>query len=197
MPELPEVETIRRQLAGRIEGRVIEGATVSDARLVDPWETTDFADHLNGRRIERVDRVGKYLLLELDRGEALTLHLRMTGQLLWSDSVPDPPLPYTRAVLAFAGGGAVTFADARRFGTASFLPCEGRTAIWGGRTGVDAMSPSFTARALGRSLAVKKDVKKVTTAVKKDVAKAAPKKAAPKKAAPKTAAPKKAAPKKK
>ncbi len=42
MPELPEVETIRRQLAGRIEGRVIEGATVSDARLVDPWAAADF-----------------------------------------------------------------------------------------------------------------------------------------------------------
>ncbi len=153
MPELPEVETIRRQLAGRIEGRVIEAATVSDARLVDPWEAADFADHLTGRRIERVDRVGKYLLLELDGAEALTLHLRMTGQLLWSDSVPDPPLPYTRAVLGIEGGGAVTFADARRFGTAWFLPREGRAAIWGARTGVDAMSPSFTARALGRSLA--------------------------------------------
>ena len=153
MPELPEVETIRRQLAERIEGRVIEGVTVSDARLIDPWDPTDFAGHLDGRTIVRIDRVGKYLLVELDGGEALTLHLRMTGQLLWSDDVPDPPLPYSRAVIGIAGGGSVTFADARRFGTAWFLPRTGRRRVWAGRTGVDAMSPSFTARRLQRSLA--------------------------------------------
>lgn len=152
MPELPEVETIRRQLADRIEGRTIRGVEVRDARLVDPWAPADFADHLDGRRIERIDRVGKYLLLELDGDEALTLHLRMTGQLLWSDDVPSPPLPYARAVIGIEGGGSVTFADARRFGTAWFLPRRGRARIWAGRTGVDAMSPSFTARRLGASL---------------------------------------------
>ena len=153
MPELPEVETIRRQLAERIEGRIIRGVSISDARLVDPWSPDDFAAHLDGRAIEHIDRVGKYLLLELDGGEALTLHLRMTGQLLWSDAVPDPPLPYSRAVIGIEGGGAVTFADARRFGTAWFLPREGRRRIWAGRTGVDAMSPSFTAKRLQGSLA--------------------------------------------
>jgi formamidopyrimidine-DNA glycosylase len=73
MPELPEVETIRRQLAERVEGRTIRGVSITDARLVDPWNPDDFAAHLNGRSIERIDRVGKYLLIELDGGEALTL----------------------------------------------------------------------------------------------------------------------------
>ena len=51
MPELPEVETIRRQLAERIEGRTIRGVSVTDARLVDPWHPADFAAHLDGRVI--------------------------------------------------------------------------------------------------------------------------------------------------
>ena len=134
MPELPEVETIRRQLAERMVGRTIRGARVSDPRLVDPWEPGAFAERLEGRQIERIDRVGKYLFIELDGDEALTLHLRMTGQLLWSDDVPDPPLPYTRAVIGIEGGGSVTFADSRRFGTAWFLPREGRARIWAGVT---------------------------------------------------------------
>ena len=149
MPELPEVETIRRQLAQRIEGGTIARARVDDPRLVDPWMPEDFAVRLAGRRVRQVGRHGKYLLLELDGDEALLLHLRMTGQLLWDDVPPPEPRPYTRAVIEMADGGAITFADARRFGTAAFLPRRGRTGFWRGRAGIDAMSPSFTARRLG------------------------------------------------
>jgi formamidopyrimidine-DNA glycosylase len=162
MPELPEVETIRRQLQGHAAGRVIAGASVIDPLLVDPEDPRAFEDRLRGRRVREFRRTGKYLIAELDRGEALALHLRMTGQLLWSAGGPDADLPYARAVLRMDDGSAITFTDPRRFGRAWFLP-PGRAArerAWAGRTGVDAMSPRFTARALedslrGRTAAVK------------------------------------------
>jgi formamidopyrimidine-DNA glycosylase len=78
----------------------------------------------------------------------------MTGQLLWTKDAPDAPAPYARAVLTMEDGAMVTFADARRFGRAWFLPVGAaeRRRAWGGRTGVDAMSPRFTARGLGDAL---------------------------------------------
>lgn len=153
MPELPEVETIRRQLAERIEGRGIRSARIDDPLLVAPFEPADVEERLAGRRIGGIGRRGKYLLVELDGGEALALHLRMTGQLLWSQGAPNPPTPYARAALEMDDGGIVTFSDVRRFGRAWFVPAgkEGERA-WGGRTGVDAMSPRFTARSLAASL---------------------------------------------
>jgi formamidopyrimidine-DNA glycosylase len=155
MPELPEVETIRRQLAGHVVGRTIAGARVIDPLLVDPENPDVFVDTLRGRRIEEVRRTGKYLIIELDGGEALALHLRMTGQLLWTPAPPSPATPYARATIAIDDGAVITFADPRRFGRAWFLPAgrAARARAWAGRTGVDAMSPSFTAQSLGLSLA--------------------------------------------
>jgi formamidopyrimidine-DNA glycosylase len=154
MPELPEVETIRRQLSGHVAGRRIAEVQVLDPLLVDPEEPLAFARVLRGRRIEDIRRTGKYLILELDGGEGLALHLRMTGQLLWTPGLPIPGTPYARATFHIDDGSVVTFADPRRFGRAWFLPAgrAARQRAWGGRTGVDAMSPAFTARALGTSL---------------------------------------------
>ncbi len=154
MPELPEVETIRRQLSAHVAGRRIVDVRVLDPLLVDPEEPRAFAGALQGRRIEEVRRTGKYLIVELDGGEGLALHLRMTGQLLWTPGPPDPATRYARAVMQMDDGSVVTFADPRRFGRAWFLPAgrAARDRAWGGRTGVDAMSPAFTARALGTSL---------------------------------------------
>lgn len=155
MPELPEVETIRRQLAEHVHGRVISAVTVLDPLLVDPVDPRDFEGRISGRAIRDLRRMGKYLLIELDGGEALALHLRMTGQLLWSPRPPDEATPHARAVFRIDDGSVLTFADVRRFGRAWLLP-PGRAArerAWGGRTGVDAMSPRFTARGLASSLA--------------------------------------------
>ena len=82
MPELPEVETIRRQLAPEITGRKIVGAEVLDERLTRPGPPQRLARGLEGRRIEGVDRRGKYLLLRLEGEGTMALHLRMTGNVL-------------------------------------------------------------------------------------------------------------------
>src|SRR6266545_7083892 len=82
MPELPEVETIRRQLEPAIVERRIESAEVLDERWTRPKPPGEMERALKGRTIEAVERRGKYLILGLDGGRALVMHLRMTGNLL-------------------------------------------------------------------------------------------------------------------
>src|SRR5216110_182783 len=82
MPELPEVETIRRQLEPAIAGSRIVSAQVLDERWTRPVPPGDVEEALAGRAIEAVERRGKYLLLRLEGGRTLAMHLRMTGNLL-------------------------------------------------------------------------------------------------------------------
>jgi len=82
MPELPEVETVRRQLAPELLGRRIERAEVLDERWTRPEPPAATEAALVGRTVEAVDRRGKYLVVRLDDGAALVMHLRMTGNLL-------------------------------------------------------------------------------------------------------------------
>ncbi|MGD9892750.1 MAG: bifunctional DNA-formamidopyrimidine glycosylase/DNA-(apurinic or apyrimidinic site) lyase [Dehalococcoidia bacterium] len=118
MPELPEVETTRRDLDARLRGRTIlavcfDSTGVTPARGLGPVE---MADALRGRRIERLSRRGKYLIAHLDGGDALVLHRRMTGNLVLRRQ-SDPPEPYTRAVLTLDDGNELRWTDQRRFGT--------------------------------------------------------------------------------
>ena len=82
MPELPEVETIRRQLEPRLRGARIEVLEVLDARWTRPAEPREVEAQVAGRRIDALGRRGKYLLLELEGDLTLVMHLRMTGNLL-------------------------------------------------------------------------------------------------------------------
>ena len=114
MPELPEVETVRRTLAPVVEGRTIALASFAWPRTCvgNPGATRA---RLTGQRIERLERYGKYLLLHLRRqGQAsmLVIHLRMTGNLI----VNGAPGEYTRASMTLDDGTAVVFQDVRKFG---------------------------------------------------------------------------------
>ena len=82
MPELPEVETIRRQLAPEVTGKRIVSAEILDERLTRPLPPGPVARGLEGREIEAVERRGKYLLIRLEGEGTLALHLRMTGNVL-------------------------------------------------------------------------------------------------------------------
>ena len=118
MPELPEVETTRRDLEARIAGRTIAGVcfmpgSPTPARDISPEQ---LADALRGRRIERLSRRGKYLIAGLDDGSALVLHRRMTGNLVLRRA-DDPPDAFTRAVIHLDDGGELRWTDQRRFGT--------------------------------------------------------------------------------
>ncbi len=91
MPELPEVETIRRHLAPHVEGRVIETLEVLDPRWCDPAPPEEVAAAVEGRRIERLSRRGKYLDWELEDEVHMVMHLRMTGNILLALARGPPP----------------------------------------------------------------------------------------------------------
>ncbi|MDQ4048946.1 MAG: bifunctional DNA-formamidopyrimidine glycosylase/DNA-(apurinic or apyrimidinic site) lyase [Actinomycetota bacterium] len=154
MPELPEVETIRRQLAPHLEGRVLCDLGVLDPRWCQPAHPDELADAVQGRRIERVSRRGKYLLVGLEEEVTLVMHLRMTGNLLLvSEEEDQAGRPYVRARLALDDGHRVLFCDPRRFGTGEvLLGADAVEDYFGSRLGIEPLSPDFTADAL-RALA--------------------------------------------
>jgi formamidopyrimidine-DNA glycosylase len=155
VPELPEVETIRRQLAERLPGRTISRAAVADPLLVSPEDPVAFAAQVEGRRVEAVGRRGKYLLVELDSGDTLAMHLRMTGRLHWRPPGGDGGEErFLRARLHLDDGSTVTFGDMRRFGRAWIVPATiaDREGYWAGRVGIEPLSPRFTGRVLAALL---------------------------------------------
>lgn len=122
MPELPEVETVRRGLAPVMEGQVIERAQVNRPDLRWPFPP-DMAARLTGARVLMLRRRSKYLLADLDRGESLLVHLGMSGRMLVSGDplgrfVHAHPAPekHNHVILEMAGGARITFNDPRRFG---------------------------------------------------------------------------------
>jgi formamidopyrimidine-DNA glycosylase len=158
MPELPEVETIRRQLEPEITGRRIVAAEVFDERWTRPTPPREVERALTGRTIEAVERRGKYLLLRLEGGRTLAMHLRMTGNLLLEDGAPDPP--YLRAQLRLDDGRRLLFTDTRRFGQAIVLRDEELDEYFAARLGIEPLSDSLTAeevcrRAAGRRAPLK------------------------------------------
>jgi formamidopyrimidine-DNA glycosylase len=149
MPELPEVETIRRRLAPTLEGLVITELRIDDPRWCLPLAPEAVVDAVAGRRIERLARRGKYLVWELADEVFLLLHLRMTGTLLL-DPADDPP--YERVRLRLGGGRhEVRFCDPRRFGTGELA--VGRAALdafFDARLGMEPLDDGLSGAALRR-----------------------------------------------
>ncbi|MBP7146271.1 MAG: bifunctional DNA-formamidopyrimidine glycosylase/DNA-(apurinic or apyrimidinic site) lyase [Acidobacteria bacterium] len=138
MPELPEVETVARQLAPLVRGRHVRGLEVFDPRL-----HPERCPPIGGFRVADVYRGGKQVLFELrpPRPGAplwLAVHLRMTGRLIWTAARQRAPREHVRARLALRGG-SVSLVDPRRFGTFTWLADPG-----GASTGIDPTGPAFT-----------------------------------------------------
>jgi formamidopyrimidine-DNA glycosylase len=122
LPELPEVETVRRGLAPVMEGQVIARADVRREGLRWPFPLR-MAERLTGARVERLRRRSKYILGDLSTGETLLIHLGMSGRMLISGTTlgkfhHDHPAPekHDHVVLDIEGGARITFNDPRRFG---------------------------------------------------------------------------------
>jgi formamidopyrimidine-DNA glycosylase len=145
MPELPEVETIRRHLAPHVEGRALDAVEIRDARWCRPLAVEEVEAGLRGRRVERLSRRGKYLIWELEDDVYLLMHLRMTGTLLL-----DPPEPSRHArVLLTLGEHLLVFDDPRRFGTGELaLGPQALAAFFDARLGVEPLAREFTAEHL-------------------------------------------------
>src|SRR5215472_7607926 len=119
MPELPEVETIRRGLALKISGRRIVRAELRRPDLRRPLPPA-LAARLDGARIGALRRRGKYLLIEIGDDGLLLLHLGMSGRLT-ADTEVHPPGRHDHVVLTLDDGTRIRFNDARRFGTIDYL----------------------------------------------------------------------------
>jgi len=117
MPELPEVETLRQDLAKEVIGRKIKLVSVTNGRSVRRHPSAKhFRALLEGRTIKSVGRLGKYLLVMLDNGATLVVHLGMSGQLLRVKSAKDPKPKHTHVVITFTQGGELRYVDPRTFG---------------------------------------------------------------------------------
>lgn len=117
MPELPEVETLRQDLAREVVGRKIKAVSVANGRSVRRHPSAKhFRALLEGRTVKSVGRLGKYLLLTLDSGDTLVVHLGMSGQLLRVKSAKDPKPKHTHVVITFTQGGELRYVDPRTFG---------------------------------------------------------------------------------
>ena len=114
MPELPEVETIARQLRALVVDRTISEFESRWVRLTEPEPAEVVGARLRGRRIRDVRRRGKFVVFDLDGGEALVVSLRMTGKLLFG--VADVDERYVRGEIRFVDGTAMRFSDTRKFG---------------------------------------------------------------------------------
>lgn len=154
MPELPEVETIRRDLAGEVEGRGIVACRIHhDDILLDGEAPEAFAARLSGRRIERLDRRAKYLIFRLEGGRILQVQLRMTGRFALGRRRPDPEeFGHLAAEIDLDDGRTLWYDDVRRLGGFRLMS----DADWAraeDRLGPEPLSDGFGPSVLGEVLA--------------------------------------------
>ncbi|MBP6788309.1 MAG: bifunctional DNA-formamidopyrimidine glycosylase/DNA-(apurinic or apyrimidinic site) lyase [Candidatus Promineofilum sp.] len=156
MPELPEVETFVRALRRPLVGRTIVGATNDWPRHIVAPLPDELAARIAGRRIEAIDRRGKYLVFTLSDDENLIIHLKMTGHL---SVVPadTPPDPYAHTVFALDDGRELRFRDPRKFGRVYLLRDPAGVL---GPLGPEPLADAFTADELAARLAGRRRVLK-------------------------------------
>lgn len=159
MPELPEVETIRRSLRPKLINQTIIGAELRVPKMLQPMTVDQLSPQITGKIIQEVDRRGKYLLLKLSDDLILTIHLRMTGQL----TVEPREMPEASAIyfkLFLNNGTELRFRDQRKFGKIMIFP-TGKMPDSLLKLGPEPLLPEFTPAVFkkvitGRKLAVKK-----------------------------------------
>lgn len=141
MPELPEVETIARDLkAANLVGRRIKAAHVRWARTIATPDPAAFVARVRGARINDVGRRAKYLVLPLDTGDTLLIHLRMTGRLALPSS-HTPPDPHEHLILTLDDGRDLRFHDTRKFGRWYLVDAPSQVL---GNLGPEPLSEAFT-----------------------------------------------------
>jgi len=152
MPELPEVESVRRQLEPALVGRTFEHVEIADTRLVRPYEPAEVAAELAGERVAAVARRGKYLIVRFESGRVLLIHLRMTGSLRHARRGTLQDDPHRRAVVRLDDGSDVAYRDVRRFGTWLLLEPGEAEPYLDAKVGVEPLDAIFTAAHLGERL---------------------------------------------
>ena len=152
MPELPEVESVRRALEPVLVGRRFDRVRIDDARLVRPFEPAEVAAELEGERVAAVERRGKYLIVRFESSRVLLIHLRMTGNLLHTPPGSLPDDAHRRAVVTLDNGSDVAYRDVRRFGTWLLLEPGESEPYLATKVGDEPLDALFTAARLGERL---------------------------------------------
>jgi formamidopyrimidine-DNA glycosylase len=145
MPELPEVETIKKELSPFILGRVVKAVDIFWNKMVRRPSVDEFRRRVIGKKITALSRRGKYLFFHLEGGGVLVMHMKMTGSLLVNPSEDK----FSRAVFHLDNGTAVHFRDPRKFGVMWLADDE--TAV-DSQLGVEPFNPAFTPAALAAIL---------------------------------------------
>jgi formamidopyrimidine-DNA glycosylase len=161
MPELPEVETVRLGLEIAMAGRLLSRVAQRRPDLRRPFPPL-FVERLTGRRIERLTRRAKYLVLHLDDGAAVLVHLGMSGRLLVGRQDDQKPGTHDHVIFDLDDGGRVVFNDARRFGLMDLT----ETALLGEHPllrdiGPEPLDEAFTPKVLAARIAGKSSAIKV------------------------------------
>jgi formamidopyrimidine-DNA glycosylase len=147
LPELPEVETVRRQLEPVLVGRRLKRVRIDDARLTRPYDPVHIAAELQGERVSQVDRRGKYLVVRFASGRALLVHLRMTGSFH-----VDEEASHVRAIVELDDKRHVGYRDVRRFGTWLLLEPDEVEPYLDEKVGEEPLDALFTVARLGEQL---------------------------------------------
>jgi formamidopyrimidine-DNA glycosylase len=153
MPELPEVETVRSQIAPALEGRELVRVEILDPRLTRPADPEAVASRLHGERVESVERRGKYVVVRFESGSVLLIHLRMTGSLIYVPGGVTGHDSHRRAVVTLDNESDVVYRDVRRFGTWLVLEPDEVEPYLAARLGSEPLERPFTARVLAARLA--------------------------------------------
>jgi formamidopyrimidine-DNA glycosylase len=153
VPELPEVETVRRRLEPSLLGRRFERVEILDPRLTRPLDPIEVAAELETERVLALDRRGKYLVVRFESGRVLLIHLRMTGSLLHvgRGALPEAD-PHLRAVVRLDDGSDVLYRDVRRFGTWLLAEAGEAEPYLRARLGSEPLARAFTSTRLAETL---------------------------------------------
>lgn len=154
MPELPEIETIKRQLSGKITAKKIQAVEILDDKLYG-YLSTDTLEKLTGREVKKISRRAKVLILELDRGLLVAFHLKMSGQIIFANQFLQTfPNKHTRAIFKFTDHTRLYFQDTRRFGWIKVFPAvKLETALFKDPLGPEPLEKNFTVEYLKAVLA--------------------------------------------
>jgi len=159
MPELPEVEVMRRDLEREVVGKKIKAVEVTGTRSVRRHKNRkEFITILTGRKITGVQRRGKYLVMKLDGNDALVVHLGMSGQLLRAKTAREKAPKHTHVAITFTQGGLLRFVDPRTFGEMFVAPYDelDQQVDELAHLGLDPLETALSWELFGRMLAEKK-----------------------------------------
>ncbi len=152
MPELPEVETVRRTLQHKLAGLKFTGVKIILPKIIGTPDPGEFKEAITGKKIIKINRRGKYLLFFLSGSYTLVTHLRMTGRLVYSEN-EEPPPKYTHVVFYLDNGARLYFADMRQFGQMWLVPVSSLDNLTGyKKLGVEPLDDLFTRDYLKRQL---------------------------------------------